>query len=40
MAVVSSLQPWPWESRFSKVVQTVVRMPPATHVSRMRKYIV
>lgn len=28
MTVVSSLTPWPWPSRFSKVLQTEVRIPP------------
>lgn len=28
MAVASILAPWPWPSRFSKDVQTVVRIPP------------
>lgn len=28
ITVVSNLAPWPWPSRFSKEVQTVVRIPP------------
>lgn len=28
MQVASSLTPWPCESRFSKELQTLVRMPP------------
>ena len=32
MIVASSLEPWPWPSRFSKVVHTLVRMPPEVGV--------
>ena len=32
MIVASSLEPWPLPSRFSKVVQTLVRIPPKVEV--------
>lgn len=32
MQVASSLTPWPWESRFSKELQTLVRIPPGDRI--------